>query len=152
MGGTDRGPAVFGQRVEVSPKVSRWADQVESVVLAVAAPPARLMISRELAGLVDAEGCDLGRADVITGLGFAVVGAGPGVLLLAGSAFGLLSPDGVLHPVITMPAVPSAPARSVRRSTAPSSRPISIPQVRRPPMALTHQANHADSSRQPGGW
>jgi hypothetical protein len=90
------------------------------------------MISRELAGLAVAEGCDLGRAEVITGLGFAVVGAGLGVLLLAGSAFGLLSPDGVLHPVITTPAVPSAPARSVRRSTAPSSRPKSIPRLRRP--------------------
>jgi hypothetical protein len=85
------------------------------------------MISRELAGLADAGGCDLGRADVITGLGFAVVGTGLGVLLLAGSAFGPFSPCDVLHPVITTAAVPTAPARSVRRSTAPSWRPISIP-------------------------
>ena len=83
------------------------------------------MISRALAGSVAAEGCDLGRADDHrAGI---VVGSGPGVLLLAGSAFGPLSPGGALHPVITTPTVPSAPARSVRRSKAPSSRPISIP-------------------------
>ena len=83
------------------------------------------MISWELAGLLDVAGCDLGRAEVITGLGFAAVGTALG--MLTGSAFGPLSPDGVLHPVITTPTVPSAPARSVRRSKAPSSRVISIP-------------------------
>src|SRR4249920_2299268 len=102
------------------------------------------MISPELAGLMAAEGCELGRADVIIGLGFAAVGTGLGVLLLAGSAFEPLSPVGVLQPVTTTPIVPSAPVRSVRRSTAPSSRPKSIPHVEAPAYGL-------DTSSQPCG-
>src|SRR5688500_4524005 len=85
------------------------------------------MIWWELAGLLEVGGRDLGRAVVITGLGFAAVGTTLGIL--AGSAFGPLRPGGVLHPVITTPTVPTALARSVRRSKAPSSRPISIPEV-----------------------
>jgi hypothetical protein len=37
--GTDRGPPILGQGVEMGTKVLRWADEVDTVVLAVAASP-----------------------------------------------------------------------------------------------------------------
>lgn len=44
---TDRGPSILGQRVEVSSKACRWADQVGPVVLAIAAGPvAQLVVAQ----------------------------------------------------------------------------------------------------------
>ena len=53
-------------------------------------------------------------------LGLAVAGAGGGVMLPDEPELASVA-DGVLQPVIAIPAVPGAPAKRVRRSTAPPS-------------------------------